>query len=129
MSFRYRQALPNQLFYALGAPSSIPSSTNTYVQGWQSEEEDTYFQNQRQRADNANAKTKIGFFRLMRTIGLELDDATSAFTLPGDGNSRSAILELCMAPGGFSSAALYRNSSALLRGISLPSHKAAMRYS
>ncbi|KAK4155265.1 hypothetical protein C8A00DRAFT_13671 [Chaetomidium leptoderma] len=92
-------------------------------QGWQSEAGDTYFQNQRQRADNANAKTKTGFFKLMRTIGLELDDATSALTLRGGGgggHSRPAILDLCMAPGGFSSAALYRNPSALLRGISLP---------
>ncbi len=56
----------------------------------------------------------------MRTIGLELDEATSALTLRGGGNSRPAILDLCMAPGGFSSAALYRNPSALLRGISLP---------
>jgi hypothetical protein len=56
----------------------------------------------------------------MRTIGLELDDATSALTLPsGDNPPRPAILDLCMAPGGFSSAALYRNPGALLRGISL----------
>ncbi|KAK4039554.1 hypothetical protein C8A01DRAFT_16463 [Parachaetomium inaequale] len=89
--------------------------------GWQSEAGDTHFQNQRQRADHADAKAKTGFFRLMRTIGLELDDATLALTLPSGGNSpRPAILDLCMAPGGFSSAALYRNPAALLRGISLP---------
>jgi hypothetical protein len=56
----------------------------------------------------------------MRAIGLELDDATSALTLPTGRNSRPAILDLCMAPGGFSSAALDRNPSARLRGISLP---------
>jgi hypothetical protein len=56
----------------------------------------------------------------MRTIGRELDDTTSALTIQDNGNCRPAILDLCMAPGGFSSAAIYRNPSALVRGISLP---------
>ncbi|KAK3900374.1 hypothetical protein C8A05DRAFT_36003 [Staphylotrichum tortipilum] len=89
-------------------------------QGWQNKTGDIYFENRRQRADNANAIVKIGFFKLMRRIGLELDAMTAALTIQGGGNSRPAILDLCMAPGGFSSAALYRNPSALLRGISLP---------
>ncbi|KAH6838583.1 hypothetical protein B0I37DRAFT_449642 [Chaetomium sp. MPI-CAGE-AT-0009] len=89
-------------------------------QGWESEAGDTHFQQQRQRADYADAKRRLGFFKLMRSIGLELDDATSALTIEHDAHTRPAILDLCMAPGGFAAAALQRNPSALLRGISLP---------
>ncbi|KAH6635832.1 hypothetical protein F5144DRAFT_591164 [Chaetomium tenue] len=89
-------------------------------QGWESETGDSHFQQQRQRADHADARTKIAFFNLMRDIGFELDKATSALTIDHDADTRPAILDLCMAPGGFSAAALQRNPSALLRGISLP---------
>ncbi|KAK4101566.1 hypothetical protein N658DRAFT_48164 [Parathielavia hyrcaniae] len=87
-----------------------------------SEEADTFFENQRQRADYADIKAKTGLFKLMHKIGLELNAATSALTLrrPSDRSPRPAILDLCMAPGGFSLAALSRNPAALLRGISLP---------
>ncbi|KAK4128084.1 hypothetical protein N657DRAFT_2583 [Parathielavia appendiculata] len=90
--------------------------------GWQSEDADAYFQNQRQRADNADAEAKAKFFKLMHKIGLEIDAATSALNLrrPSHGDPRPAILDLCMAPGGFSLAALTRNPAALLRGITLP---------
>ena len=62
----------------------------------------------------------------MRNIGAELDLSTSGLTilLPMDfrraRSQRPAILDLCMAPGGFTLAALHRNPSALVRGISLP---------
>ncbi|KAK4234378.1 hypothetical protein C8A03DRAFT_47266 [Achaetomium macrosporum] len=88
-------------------------------QGWQTEAGDTHFQKQHQRADNADAKGKKVFFSIMRDIGLELDKATSILTIQGGGNSRPAILDLCMGPGGFSSAALYRNPFALVRAITL----------
>ncbi|KAH6634736.1 hypothetical protein B0J18DRAFT_417023 [Chaetomium sp. MPI-SDFR-AT-0129] len=89
-------------------------------QGWQSKEGDDFFKKQRQRADKASAKDKTVFYKLMRLIGFELDKETRALTIQGRSNSRPAILDLCMAPGGFSSAALRCNPSALLRGISLP---------
>ncbi|KAM7219755.1 hypothetical protein V8F06_004789 [Rhypophila decipiens] len=90
--------------------------------GHESNDADVYFQNQRSQADHASVKTQMGFFRLMQSIGLELDDATSALKIRRPGMPRPAILDLCMAPGGFSLAALQRNNprSALLRGISLP---------
>ncbi|GAB1311777.1 Ribosomal RNA methyltransferase FtsJ domain-containing protein [Madurella fahalii] len=84
------------------------------------EEGNIYFQKQSERADNAKAKTKKAFVVLMRTIGLELDTATSGLTICRGYKPRHAILDLCMAPGGFSMAALHRNPSAILRGISLP---------
>jgi len=51
-------------------------------------------------------KIQKGFFSLMRAIGLELDDAASALTIRRRGMPRPVILDLCMAPGGFSPAVL-----------------------
>lgn len=55
-------------------------------------------------------------------IGSELDKATAALDIKAATwpPSAPAILDLCMAPGGFSRAALNRNPNASLRGISLP---------
>ncbi|KAK3295260.1 uncharacterized protein B0H64DRAFT_321444 [Chaetomium fimeti] len=100
--------------------ASRPFPCLWFYTGWESKDGDTHFQQQRQRADYADAKTKLSFFNLMRDIGLELDKATSALTIDHDADTRPAILDLCMAPGGFAAAALHRNPSALLRGISLP---------
>ncbi|KAM7183568.1 hypothetical protein V8F20_012569 [Naviculisporaceae sp. PSN 640] len=88
--------------------------------GHASEDADVYFQNQRSRADHADEETQKMFFMLMLSIGLELDDATSALKIRRLGMPRPAILDLCMAPGGFSLAALKRNHrSTILRGVSL----------
>lgn len=106
-------------------PPSLKANVHQ-PQGWEDPAGDTWFQNQRSRADNADHKIKTGFFKLMRGIGLELDLATSALTIPQpvdfrqSRSSRPAILDLCMAPGGFTLAALSRNPGALVRGISLP---------
>ncbi|KAK3341887.1 hypothetical protein B0T25DRAFT_574210 [Lasiosphaeria hispida] len=88
--------------------------------GWENEQGDAYFQQQRQRADHADAKAKIAFFDHMRHIGAEMDQATSALTITPSSAARPAILDLCMAPGGFSYAALLHNPTALLYGITLP---------
>ncbi|KAK4166985.1 hypothetical protein QBC43DRAFT_286379 [Cladorrhinum sp. PSN259] len=89
--------------------------------GHENEECEAYFQKQRNRADDANTEVQLGFFKLMRTIGSKLDDATSALTIQRRGKPRPAILDLCLAPGGFSFAALKRNGwSTIVRGISLP---------
>jgi len=56
----------------------------------------------------------------MRSIGLELNAATSGLTINRAHKPHHAILDLCMAPGGFSAAALHRNPAAIVRGISLP---------
>lgn len=104
----------------------LKADVHLQPQGWEDPAGDTWFQNQRSRADNADHKIKTGFFKLMRGIGLELDLATSALTIPQpmdfrqSRSSRPAILDLCMAPGGFTLAALSRNPRALVRGISLP---------
>lgn len=45
---------------------------------------------------------------------------TNALSLPSLPNNEVRILDLCMAPGGFSTAALKRYKNAVIRGISLP---------
>ncbi|KAK0636013.1 hypothetical protein B0T17DRAFT_517872 [Bombardia bombarda] len=62
----------------------------------------------------------------MQKIANEIHEATSALTInrsPPDKNHAShppAILDLCMAPGGFAQVALTLNPTASLRGVTLP---------
>ena len=91
-------------------------------QVWESKEADEYFKTLKHSADTADLKQRMSFFSLMRNIGRELNNSTSALEigLRTIGLPRPAILDLCMAPGGFSQAALDCNPAAILRGISLP---------
>jgi 23S rRNA U2552 (ribose-2'-O)-methylase RlmE/FtsJ len=52
---------------------------------------------------------------MMCLLGKEIDDATDAFVCP-----RPNTLDLCMAPGGYSSSVLDRHPDATIKGISLP---------
>ncbi|KAK0731965.1 hypothetical protein B0H67DRAFT_474411 [Lasiosphaeris hirsuta] len=94
--------------------------TILHPQGWENEQGDAYFQQQRQRADHADDMAKLAFFDHMRHIGAEMDQATSALTIAPSATTRPAILDLCMAPGGFSYAALLHNPTAELCGVTLP---------
>ncbi|KAK4160729.1 S-adenosyl-L-methionine-dependent methyltransferase-like protein [Cladorrhinum sp. PSN259] len=87
---------------------------------WAMEEGDAYFQRQREQTDNASHQMKKGMFSLMRAICLEIDAATSGLTIRARRKHRPAILDLCMAPGGFAMAAMNLNRSAIIRGITLP---------
>lgn len=74
-------------------------------------------------ADNSksNAKTRVHFFKMMVAVGCELDKHTQALSNIGRNNQRPVVLDLCMAPGGFSAAVLKVNPTASLHGITLPS--------
>lgn len=77
---------------------------------------DNYFQKQRQTADNADSRTSWGFFNLMQRIGNEMHETTGAMSLADTRN----ILDLCMAPGGYSASALKFNPQASVSGATLP---------
>ena len=56
----------------------------------------------------------------MRQIGDELHSNTSAFLLPPTDDEPSSVLDLCMAPGGFTASILSSNPDARICGITLP---------
>lgn len=55
----------------------------------------------------------------MQEIGDEMQAATQALSL-GANNRETRVLDLCMAPGGYSRSILKYNPNAVIRGISLP---------
>lgn len=56
----------------------------------------------------------------MRNIGNEIHDATSFMSCLSVGDSFAKVLDLCMAPGGFSNAIQRRHNAAQISGLSLP---------
>ncbi|KAI0771654.1 hypothetical protein BD413DRAFT_613153 [Trametes elegans] len=85
--------------------------------GWEAEQLDTHFVNQRHSADNASEKMNIGWFYQMRAVMRELNEV-------GDFVSKThpfEFLDLGCAPGGFSSYVLHKNPRCTGSGISLPS--------
>jgi hypothetical protein len=55
------------------------------------------------------------FFRMMQSLGREMDDVTGAFSHP-----HLKTLDLCMAPGGYTASVLDLHPYATVKGISLP---------
>lgn len=77
---------------------------------------DNYFQKQRRTADNTDMRTSLGFFNLMQRIGNEMHETTGVMSLVDTRN----ILDLCMAPGGYSASALKFSPQASVSGATLP---------
>jgi 23S rRNA U2552 (ribose-2'-O)-methylase RlmE/FtsJ len=73
---------------------------------------------------NANETGQIQLFDMMYRIGLEMDVSTGAFHLPG---STPTVLDLCLAPGGFTRYALQRCPSAKVDAFSLPEDQGGHR--
>jgi hypothetical protein len=59
-------------------------------------------------------------FEVMQNIGKELHASTGPFIVPQAQNSRSHILDLCMAPGALLSAAMAQNYGRSATAYSLP---------
>jgi 23S rRNA U2552 (ribose-2'-O)-methylase RlmE/FtsJ len=57
---------------------------------------------------------------MMKQIGDELEDQTHALSQISDGTETVKILDLCMAPGGYTASALKYNPGATAFGITLP---------
>lgn len=86
---------------------------------WGSEKADRYLKKKRKYADNANEKAQLGFFKLMRSLGHQMNRATFALKIKKR-TKAPAVLDLCIAPGGFAAAALRINPQASVCGFSLP---------
>lgn len=64
---------------------------------------------------------------MMKEIGIEMNNVTGALTLGQDSDSNIQVLDLCMAPGGFSAAVLDLNPTASIHAISLPQQEGGHR--
>jgi 23S rRNA U2552 (ribose-2'-O)-methylase RlmE/FtsJ len=89
-------------------------------QGWANARGDEYFKQQRHRADNAGKDDALKFYMMMQQIGDELQESTKALSQPSNGADGIKILDLCMAPGGYTASALKYNPGATAFGITLP---------
>ena len=89
------------------------------IKGWRRESGDAFFQRRRREADTANATLRKAFYKMMKEIALEMNTATGAFSLAANEGSTPRVLDLCMAPGGYSAAVLALNPTASVDAICL----------
>ncbi|MCJ1461466.1 hypothetical protein MMC07_000063 [Pseudocyphellaria aurata] len=95
--------------------------------GWKQPQGDAYYSLLRKQANNQDSHWEQSVFVANRQTGEELDSQTSALSLPGWPQNEVKILDLCMAPGGFSAAAREKNPNAVIRGISLPDNSGGLK--
>jgi 23S rRNA U2552 (ribose-2'-O)-methylase RlmE/FtsJ len=77
--------------------------------------------NRRNQSDNADRKLARAFFTMTCEIGREMDTETSVITLATYvGGQTPRILDMGMAPGGFTATVLEKHPAATIRGITLP---------
>lgn len=88
---------------------------------------DEYFERQRKRADEAGQKEQRRFFHMMQQIAHEMDSATGFLSQLNCKRIPQKVLDLCMAPGGFSTAIQKSCPTTELYGVSLPQSKGGHR--
>ncbi|EKG17570.1 Ribosomal RNA methyltransferase RrmJ/FtsJ [Macrophomina phaseolina MS6] len=91
--------------------------------GWRNPLGDQYFEQQRERADKANHEQQRNFFNMMQQIANEMNSATGFLSELNRKEEPQKLLDLCMAPGGFSAAVQRSCPKTELYGISLPESK------
>ncbi|KAH7349226.1 hypothetical protein BKA66DRAFT_431577 [Pyrenochaeta sp. MPI-SDFR-AT-0127] len=94
--------------------------TDLRRRGWENPQGDNHFKAQRSRADHADDSGKRIFYNMMFQIGDELHNTTSALRPASALDRHLSVLDLCMAPGGFTASILKVNCNARVYGISLP---------
>ncbi|KAF2135212.1 uncharacterized protein K452DRAFT_363287, partial [Aplosporella prunicola CBS 121167] len=92
-------------------------------EGWANPSGDDYFKQQRKRADEAGLKEQRWFFHMMQQIGDEMENATGFLSQLVCEKDPPKVLDLCIAPGGFSAIIRQRLPTAEIGGISLPHSK------
>ena len=100
----------------MDARATAQSVINDFLKGWNNPQGDTHFRGQRHRADKSSLKDQKGFYNLMQRIGDEMQEATGVMNLP---LSHAHVLDICMAPGGYSASALKHSPHAQVKGITL----------
>ncbi|KAM0230548.1 hypothetical protein ACHAP5_011334 [Fusarium lateritium] len=86
--------------------------------GWESTEGDKYFKKQQETSAKPDQNNLRFFYTMMQTIGRDMDKATRVFHLTGV--QKPALLDMCMAPGGFVAHALKKTPQLYVRAMTLP---------
>ncbi|KAB5551426.1 hypothetical protein GE09DRAFT_1059878 [Coniochaeta sp. 2T2.1] len=86
---------------------------------------DAHFAEQRKRADEADSVQNVGFHNMAVKVAREMQEKTSALTIPESlmPDCPAMVLDLCMAPGGYSFVAMEVNKGAKVRAITLSMDK------
>ncbi|KEQ58919.1 uncharacterized protein M437DRAFT_9133, partial [Aureobasidium melanogenum CBS 110374] len=85
-------------------------------QGWQNRAGDTFFEKRRRQSINADERSQKILFDMMGRIAEEMNASTGAFNIS---NAMPAVLDLCVAPGGFVKYVLEINPFASVDAFSL----------
>lgn len=88
--------------------------------GWENKAGDVFFEKQRHQADHADEKTIKFFYKMMKNIASEMNQATGALRVHVTWPGKPRLLDFCAAPGGFLESAIRMNARAEATGFSLP---------
>ncbi|KAL2824412.1 hypothetical protein BDW59DRAFT_180276 [Aspergillus cavernicola] len=120
---RSAQRLSNDIIeYLLREAPEFRRLSELRKRGWDNPEGDHFFKKQRRTADYADDKTAKHFFTMMKDIGEDMNRLTGVFQIKHSSPGK-AILDMCMAPGGFLATGLRYNPEARALGFSLPNHQ------
>ncbi|RKL47464.1 hypothetical protein BFJ72_g1698 [Fusarium proliferatum] len=86
--------------------------------GWETSQGDAHFKKQRAVADKCSANSTQFFYTMMKTIAIDLDKATGALNMSKV--EQPALLDMCVAPGGFVDVAWAKTPGIHVRAMSLP---------
>lgn len=81
------------------------------------------FNNARRRADHIGSRGEQSIFRMMKDIGEELQAFAGIYTPSVTQKRPINVLDICMAPGGYSAVALKYNPRGHVYGITLPEER------
>ncbi|KAG0649712.1 hypothetical protein D0Z07_3592 [Hyphodiscus hymeniophilus] len=93
--------------------------------GWNHNKDkgDTFFKAQRENADKADDEGEQRFYKMMIKIAHDLDSTTEALHPPVLAGRNIKVMDICMAPGGYSAAVLQMHPGAEIFGLTLPKNE------
>ncbi|KAK2626828.1 hypothetical protein QTJ16_004003 [Diplocarpon rosae] len=115
-------ATKNVMEYILPRSYDFGICLKMRLRGWLENKEkgDNFFKSQREKADKTDEEGERRFYLMMQEIAEQMDRATGALKLQHSKSHTSKVLDICMAPGGYSAAIMRINPHSKLFGITLP---------
>ncbi|KAH8598986.1 hypothetical protein B0O99DRAFT_698290, partial [Bisporella sp. PMI_857] len=107
--------------YCFAKEAEFRRVINHRVRGWSENKNtgDAFFKKQREQADSITMVNEKYFFDMMVRIAEDMHKKTGVLS-PKVGATNIHVLDLCMAPGGFSDAAMRRNPRGKFFALTLP---------